>query len=130
MEEQPELNTKQSKEEEKYYSLRDVRMLQRKMLMDLGVPEEMIEERREAILKNAVQILKQMAVSFNSLATKIGITDCLNDEDFSKIFGVFATKLPISGPWLKVKHEDIPSVINFLTLTREQEMLMILSKNN
>lgn len=109
--------------EEQFYSLKEVRELQRKKLRDLHVPENEIEERRKAIISNAKEVLLKLANSIESLATKVSMVECLNADDFAKALSLVKTKLP-----LKELPDDADDLLNFLTLTREEEMFMVVNK--
>lgn len=109
--------------EEQFYSLKEVRELQRKKLRDLHVPENEIEERRKAIISNAKEVLLKLANSIESLATKVSMVECLNADDFSKALALIKTKLP-----LKELPDDADDLLTFLTLTREEEMFMVVNK--
>ncbi len=110
---------------EEFYSLKDVRELQRKKLRDYGVPETEIEERRKAIISNAKEILLKLANNFESLATKVSMVECLNADDFSKALALIRTKLPIKQT---DENEDTNDILTFLTLTHEEEMFMVVNK--
>lgn len=110
--------------EKQYYELKDVQNLQRKKLHDIGVPDSEIEEKRKLLIKYAVDILNKTAAKFEALSVKLNMTECLNEEDFAQIWELFGAKLPINN----ISSDDDKRLIKFLTLTREEELYMVMSK--
>ena len=124
MEEKKEEKKEEKREEPKqYYSLREVRILQTKKLIDLGVSPNDTDKVRENILKMAKDVLLSISNDFKTLATKLSMIETLNKGDFEPISRNLSVGLPIKNP-----SKEPPVLMDFLMPTLEEEMFMVISK--
>lgn len=118
---------KKKDEKPKYhYSLREIRMVQRDKLKDLGIPESEIEKIRENTIKMGKDLLMTISNDFKALATKLSIIEMISKDDLLKIYKKLTLKIPVKVDNETLTVEDLPDIIQFLTPSIEEEMSMIM----